>query len=264
MFLPLGILFGAAHALTPGHSKIVLVTYLAGSEVAARRRLLISLLLSFTHVAMSVVIAGLALPLVSVARGSMGRAPLLEDISRGLLGIIGVWMLWQAFRLGRGHAHENARSAAFGVASDLAPCPLTLFVMTFAIGRAVPEAGIVFAVVMLAGVAFTLGAVALGRSLCAGRPTAFPRETAAHRRPGDDGAAGGSRAPVRRDRRQRARNRIDDPPRHAAPDHPDLARSRSRVSAASGASASSGKGNTELTLISQRTKVSSPSGFFGP
>src|SRR3546814_7117443 len=79
VFLPLGILFGAVHALPPGHSKIVLVTYLAGSEVAARRGLLISLLLSFTHVAMSVVIALLALPLVSVTLGSVSRAPKSEE-----------------------------------------------------------------------------------------------------------------------------------------------------------------------------------------
>jgi hypothetical protein len=31
-FLPMGIVFGAAHALTPGHSKAVLATYLAGSD----------------------------------------------------------------------------------------------------------------------------------------------------------------------------------------------------------------------------------------
>jgi len=42
---------------------------------------------------MSVLIALLSLPLVSVALGSVGRAPLLEDISRGLLGVIGLWIL---------------------------------------------------------------------------------------------------------------------------------------------------------------------------
>ncbi|MFN4088063.1 MAG: hypothetical protein ACK4QW_03330 [Alphaproteobacteria bacterium] len=30
-YLPMGILFGAAHALMPGHSKAVLATYLTGS-----------------------------------------------------------------------------------------------------------------------------------------------------------------------------------------------------------------------------------------
>ncbi|WP_322096765.1 hypothetical protein [Pelagibius sp.] len=31
IFLPIGLLFGAVHTLTPGHSKLVLATDLAGS-----------------------------------------------------------------------------------------------------------------------------------------------------------------------------------------------------------------------------------------
>ncbi|MER9121467.1 ABC transporter permease, partial [Mesorhizobium sp. M0954] len=65
-FLPMGILFGAAHALTPGHSKAVLATYLAGSDASVRRGLLVSLTLSFTHVTIAVLIAALSLPLVSI------------------------------------------------------------------------------------------------------------------------------------------------------------------------------------------------------
>jgi nickel/cobalt transporter (NicO) family protein len=187
IFLPVGIVFGALHALTPGHSKLVLATYLAGSGLAARRALAVSLLLSATHVATAVVIAGLALPLVSATLGSVGRAPLLEDISRGLLGVIGLWMLWQAIRLGRGRAQGHRQGAAFGLASGLVPCPLTLFVMAFAIGRSVPEAGVAFALVMLVGVAVTLAAVALAAVYARGavlrlleeRPQAFARATAA-------------------------------------------------------------------------------------
>ena len=41
-FLPMGILFGAVHALTPGHSKAVLATYLAGSEAKIARGLLVA------------------------------------------------------------------------------------------------------------------------------------------------------------------------------------------------------------------------------
>ncbi|WP_245513688.1 MULTISPECIES: hypothetical protein [unclassified Mesorhizobium] len=43
--------------------------------------------------------------------------------------------------------------------AGLVPCPLTLFVMTFAIARGVPWAGLAFAVAMMAGVAITLGMV---------------------------------------------------------------------------------------------------------
>ena len=40
-FLPTGVLFGAVHALTPGHSKAVLAIYLAGSEAKVGRGLLV-------------------------------------------------------------------------------------------------------------------------------------------------------------------------------------------------------------------------------
>ena len=156
--LPMGVLFGAAHALTPGHSKAVLATYLAGSDAKVSSGLLVSITLSFTHVTIAVLIAVLSLPLVSIALGSVGRAPLLEDISRGLLGLIGLWMLWRA--LSHGHHHKR-EGEAVGVMAGLIPCPLTLFVMTFAIARGVPAAGILFAGTMMIGVAITLSAVAI-------------------------------------------------------------------------------------------------------
>ncbi|MHB2266853.1 HoxN/HupN/NixA family nickel/cobalt transporter [Pannonibacter phragmitetus] len=159
-YLPMGILFGAAHALTPGHSKAVLATYLAGSTASVPRALATSLALSFTHVTISVLIVLLSLPLIRFGFGAeAGRAPVLEQISRGLLAAIGVWMIiraaWPKPR------QANHASPAFGVMAGLIPCPLTLFVMTFAVSRGVPEAGIAFAVVMMAGVAATLSGVAL-------------------------------------------------------------------------------------------------------
>lgn len=159
-FLPMGILFGAVHAMTPGHSKTILATYLAGSSASMARALLTSLALSFTHVTLAVLIAVLSLPLVSVALGSVGRAPLLEGISRGLLGLIGLWMLWRALRR-TGHHHDTGEGAAFGFMAGLIPCPLTLFVMTFAMTRGVPQVGVAFAAMMMVGVTLTLSTVAL-------------------------------------------------------------------------------------------------------
>jgi ABC-type nickel/cobalt efflux system permease component RcnA len=48
-----------------------------------------------------------------------------------------------------------------GVMAGLIPCPLTLFVMVFALSRGVPEAGIVFAIAIMLGVALTLSVVAI-------------------------------------------------------------------------------------------------------
>ncbi|TGS16210.1 ABC transporter permease [Mesorhizobium sp. M2E.F.Ca.ET.209.01.1.1] len=157
--LPMGVVFGAAHALTPGHSKTLLAAYIAGSRVKLSRGLLASLALSFTHITLAVLIAVLALPLVSISLGSVGRAPALETLSRGLLGLIGMWIIWRAVR---GHHHHHVHEGeAVGFMAGLVPCPLTLFVMTYAISRGIPWAGLVFAVAMMVGVAITLGIVVL-------------------------------------------------------------------------------------------------------
>lgn len=188
--LPMGIVFGALHALTPGHSKAVLAAYVAGSPVGIGRALLTSLALSFTHVTMAVLIAVLSLPLVSVALGSIGRAPALETLSRGLLIAVGLWMIWRSLNGGGPHRHEGQ---AVGFFAGLIPCPLTLFVMTLAMSRGAAEAGIAFAGAMMGGVALTLGAVALlvvGLRVQIGRAlVAYPRRFELASR-GLEGAAG--------------------------------------------------------------------------
>ena len=47
--LALGIVFGALHALTPGHSKLVLATYLLGSRLAWLRGLAVAGTLAHTR-----------------------------------------------------------------------------------------------------------------------------------------------------------------------------------------------------------------------
>src|SRR5215204_911012 len=55
--LPLGIVFGAIHALTPGHGKTVLASYLIGSRLAVVRSLAVAGALAITHVGSAVVLA---------------------------------------------------------------------------------------------------------------------------------------------------------------------------------------------------------------
>jgi ABC-type nickel/cobalt efflux system permease component RcnA len=75
-----------------------------------------------------------------------------------MLAGIGIWLIFRAIRA-RPHIHREG--IAVGVMAGLIPCPLTLFVMTFALSRSVPEAGLAFSVSMLMGVAAVLGAVAV-------------------------------------------------------------------------------------------------------
>ena len=161
-FLPMGILFGAVHAMTPGHSKTLLATYLAGSSSGIGKAFATSLALSVTHVTMSVLIVLLSLPLVEVMFGGSGpgSSPLLEGFSRGLLGVIGLWMIWRAVR-NEAHSHGRREGVMVGFMAGLIPCPLTLFVMNFAVLHKVVTTGILFAVAMMIGIALTLGFVAI-------------------------------------------------------------------------------------------------------
>jgi nickel/cobalt transporter (NicO) family protein len=157
--MPLGVVFGAIHALTPGHGKTVLASYLAGSRLAVARGAAIAGVQALTHVGSAVLIALLAVPLITKTLGGAGRAPALELLSRGLLAAIGAWLLFRALR-GQPHHHDEATGLSVGVIAGLVPCPLTLFAMVFALANRVPAAGIAFALAMLLGVALTLCIVA--------------------------------------------------------------------------------------------------------
>lgn len=156
--LPVGIFFGAVHALTPGHGKAILASYLVSSRLAALHATAIASVQAATHVGSAVILALLAAPLITRTLGGVGRAPSLEILSRGLLVAIGLWLVIRSIR---GPNHPHREGIAVGFVAGLVPCPLTLFAMFFALGRGVPEAGLTFAAAMMIGVGLTLSAVAI-------------------------------------------------------------------------------------------------------
>lgn len=159
--LPLGIVFGAVHALTPGHSKTLLASYVVGSPLVAVRALAVSSLLAITHVLSAVLIALFFSELMTRTLVGAGRAPAVEDLSRGILVVIGALFVVRALLGGSINRYGPREGYAVGVAAGLIPCPLTLFVMVLALSRGVPEAGLAFALAMMIGVGLTLGMVSL-------------------------------------------------------------------------------------------------------
>lgn len=155
--LPLGLLFGALHAMTPGHSKTVLATYLLGSRNKFFKSIGVAGLLSITHVGMAVILAFVGMSLITKTLVGAGRAPSLETISRGIIICIGLWLCIRAVLQNKRHKHEGG---AFGLFAGLIPCPLTLFVMFAALRRGTPEIGLLWAVAMAGGVMITLGLTA--------------------------------------------------------------------------------------------------------
>lgn len=156
--LPAGMLFGAVHALTPGHGKSILASYLLGSRLAALRALAVATAQALTHVGSAVLIALIAMPLVTKTIVGAGQVPALEFLSRSLLVAIGLWLILRGWR---GQTHPHDEGLVVGLVAGLVPCPLTLIVMFYALSRGVPEAGLTYAGAMMLGVLFTLAGVAL-------------------------------------------------------------------------------------------------------
>lgn len=146
--MPLAILFGMAHALTPGHNKLVLASFVVGERLGLLKALGTSLLLSATHIGSAVIVGLGANWLVQRTITQAGRAPLLETISQAILVGIALWMILRAIKPAKDHPHHGA----FAIAAGLVPCPLTLFTVVMAASLGAPGAGLVFALAMLFGV----------------------------------------------------------------------------------------------------------------
>lgn len=157
--LPAAVLFGAVHALTPGHGKTLLASYLTGAPGGVLRGLAVAGALAATHILTAVLVALVALPLASRALGSVGEVPALELLSRALLVLVGIWLVVRACRPVAAHRHAG-EAPLVGIVAGLVPCPLTLLAMTYAVSKGVPAAGLVFAAALLLGVFLTLAAVA--------------------------------------------------------------------------------------------------------
>jgi nickel/cobalt transporter (NicO) family protein len=164
--VPAGIFFGAVHALTPGHSKSVLASYLVGSRLHYLKGIAVAGTLAFVHVGTAVVLSLTAAMLVTRTLGGVGQAPILEYVSRGMLIVIGLWLLVRGFRR---REHVHGEGLVVGIVAGLIPCPLTLFAMFLALSRGVPEAGLAFAGAMMGGVALTLCGVAVATILARDR-----------------------------------------------------------------------------------------------
>ncbi len=156
--LPLAIVFGMAHALTPGHGKSLLAAYAVGSDLGRLRVIAVAMALTLTHIGSAVILALVANTLVTRTIVGAGQAPALQLISGILMLAIGAWLVLRAV-IGRRHVHGEG--IATGIAAGLIPCPLTLFLMFFAVSRGVPEAGLTFALAMVVGVGLVLATVAV-------------------------------------------------------------------------------------------------------
>lgn len=171
--------FGMLHALLPGHGKSLLAAHYAG-EGRWRGAMLSSAILILTHVGSAIVIVLTGAAIIQRTLVGAGRAPILERSSQVLIVLVGLWLLWRAFRP---HHHDHGRSGpALAFVGGLVPCPLTTFIMAYAVANGLVLAGLLLSATFATGMIVTVVAFPLAAILLRGRLVAILDSSDALRR----------------------------------------------------------------------------------
>jgi nickel/cobalt exporter len=153
------VLFGAVHALMPGHGKTVLVSYHLGQPGELREGLANGAILALTHVGLALVLVLAGFAVISRAFAYGGRTPDFEVASGLLIALIGGFLLWRSLPSDH-HAHtKDGKTLVF--VTGMIPCPLTTFVMSYALARGMLAAGLAVTAAMTIGMIATIGGIAL-------------------------------------------------------------------------------------------------------
>src|SRR5262245_25366231 len=161
------VLFGAIHALMPGHGKTVLVSYHLGQPGKLWEGIANGTILTLTHVGLALVLVLAGFAVISRAFAEGGRTPQFEVASGALVALIGAFLLWRSTR-GDHHMHErDGRTLAF--VTGMIPCPLTTFIMGYALARGLLGAGLAATAALALGMIVTIGGIALAAAFARDR-----------------------------------------------------------------------------------------------
>src|SRR4029078_11425892 len=90
------VLFGAVHALMPGHGKTVLVSYHLGQPAKMAEGLANGAIRALTHVGLALILVLAGFAVISKAFAYGGRTPQFETASGVLIAVIGAFLFWRA------------------------------------------------------------------------------------------------------------------------------------------------------------------------
>lgn len=171
--------FGLLHALLPGHGKALLTARFAGSGKLSDA-LVSSVIVIVTHVGMAIVLVLSGAAILRKTLVGAGRAPALEQLSSGLIVLVGLWLLWRALRPRRHEVTGSGPMLAF--VGGLVPCPLTTFIMSYAVMNGLVGAGLLLSGAFASGMILTVVAFPLLAVLFRARLVGLLDRTAGWRR----------------------------------------------------------------------------------
>lgn len=173
LFMALSLAYGVAHALGPGHSKVVTACYFLHRPGSLARGLAFGQAAMFVHAlsAATVVYAGKFLFESAGGLSAEEVAGRLETVSYVLLCAVGGFLLVRAGReaLGRGGPDSGAPAAPgsfrelalLALAAGVVPCPGSSLVLLFSISLGIPVAGLLALASISLGMGLTVSGVAV-------------------------------------------------------------------------------------------------------
>ncbi|HEY1721411.1 MAG TPA: hypothetical protein VGG27_09230 [Magnetospirillaceae bacterium] len=183
-------LYGIAHALGPGHGKVVIGSYFLTRRAQIAHGIAMSGIAALVQALSAIILVGaLAIVLDVSSAAILDEAATIELISYGAIVAIGLWMAYGVITrrehdhtLGLDHSHDDGhdhdhdsvhdhhqrarRSAlwrllATGAAVGLRPCSGAILVLLFSLANDILLIGVIATFAMAVGVAVTVTAVSL-------------------------------------------------------------------------------------------------------
>ena len=170
--LAAAFVLGGLHALTPGHNKTLVGSYLVGARGRLHHAVLIGMVTAFSHTASALIVGILALS----TAGQIASSQYLQwvGLPSGVLTVgLGLWLLRRHFRAGsshddlhghdHGHSHDHSHEhshhhpspdavtlgglVALGLMHGIVPTfdALAIILVALSLQRAVLGAGLIFA-----------------------------------------------------------------------------------------------------------------------
>lgn len=156
--LATAFLFGILHALMPGHGKSVLVSYHLGQQSTLAQSVFNGSVLALTHVGLALVLLFMGFAVISKAFAYGGRTPQFELASGVLITLIGGFLVLRSVK--RSHSHHSSDGHRLAFATGLIPCPLTTFIMSYAMARGLVMGGLAVTGAMTVGMIVTIAGTA--------------------------------------------------------------------------------------------------------
>ena len=126
-----------------------------------------------SRLALVLVLAGFAVVSRAFAQG--GRTPQFEFASGAMVALIGAFLFWRSTRSDHETHERDGRTLAF--VTGMIPCPLTTFIMSYALARGLLGAGLAVTAAMALGMIATIGGIALAAAFARDRFTGLLART---------------------------------------------------------------------------------------